>query len=364
LFRVLAFTVKPRESADSRYRIVQYQDIAKQDGVHIEHRSLMDAAYFRWQLKNIHLLLRTFLYPVLLALRFWQVLCQAPKYDAVWICREMAPFGPPVLERLLVRTCKRVILDVDDALHISDKPSSRLIPRLLRDNGKFARMAHSYSAVVCGSRNLADYYSQYSPNVSVVPTAVDPDRYAGITREPSPVVRIGWVGTPLNRYHVEILGPALTKLARQRRFELILVGLNEPLDWRLPAIRYIEWNLQEELKFFSQFDIGVMPLKDTAFARGKCAFKLIQYMAAGLPVVASPVGANCEVVQDGINGFLARTDAEWTSRLRQLIDDAALRERMGSNGRVVVRESYSAQGLWPVYSRIFTGVGKEVACAS
>jgi glycosyltransferase involved in cell wall biosynthesis len=364
MFRVLAFTVKPRESADSRYRILQYAAIAKQDGVLIEHRSLMDATYYLWQTKNIHLLRRTFLYPGLLAVRFWQVLFQAPKYDAVWISREMAPFGPPILERLLVRTCKRVILDVDDALHISEKASSRLIPRLLRDNGKFARMANAYSAVICGSRNLAEFYCRYSSNVSVVPTAVDADRYAGITRVPSTVVRIGWIGTPLNRHNVEILRPALTELARERRFELVLVGLNEPLDWSLPAIRYVEWNLQEELTFFAHFDIGVMPLQDSAFARGKCAFKLIQYLAAGLPVVASPVGANCDVVQDGTNGFLATTDEDWISRLRQLLDDAGLRTRMGANGRGVVRKWYSAQGLWPVYLTILTGVEKEVACAS
>jgi glycosyltransferase involved in cell wall biosynthesis len=364
MFRVLAFTVKPRESADSRYRILQYEAIAKQDGVLIEHRSLMDAKYLRWQTKNTHVLLRTLLYPAMLALRFWQVLFEAPKYDAVWILREMAPFGPPLLEKLLVRTCKRVILDVDDALHISEKLSSRLIPRLLRDNGKFARMAHAYSAVICGSRNLADYYRQYSQNVSIVPTAVDADRYGKIARAPSPLVRIGWIGTPLNRHNVETLRPVLTQLARERRFELVLVGLNEPFDWSLPAIRYVEWKLREELAFFANFDIGVMPLQDSAFARGKCAFKLIQYMAAGLPVVASPVGANCQVVQDGANGFLAGTDEEWISRLRRLIDDAGLRERMGTNGRAMVRKSYSAQGLWPVYSMILTGAGKEVACAS
>ena len=364
MFSVLAFTVKPRASADTRYRILQYEALAKQDDVVIEHRSLINAMYDRWQTKDVHLLLRTLIYPVLLALRFWQVLFQAPKYDAIWICREMAPFGPPILEQLLLRTCKRVILDVDDALHISEKVSSRLIPRLLRDNGKFARMAHAYSAIICGSRNLADYYSQYSANVSVIPTVVDADRYAGITPVPSPVVRIGWIGTPLNRHNVEILRPALTQLARERFFELVLVGLNETLDWSLPAIRYVEWNLQEELTFFAHFDIGVMPLQDSAFARGKCAFKLIQYMAAGLPVVASPVGANCEVVQDGINGYLAETDEDWTSRLRKLIDDAGLRVRMGANGRTVVRQSYSAHGFWPAYATILTGVEKEVACAS
>src|SRR5262249_52339431 len=127
---------------------------------------------------------------------------------------------------------------------------------------------------------------------------------------------------------------------------------------------YVEWNLQEELTFFAHFDIGVMPLRDSAFARGKCGFKLIQYMAAGLPVVASPVGANCEVVQDGSNGFLARTDEDWTLRLRQLIDDRGLRQRMGANGRALVRRSYSAQYCWPVYASVLTGVEREVACAA
>jgi len=324
----------------------------------------MDAAYFQWQVKNTHLLVRILLYPVLLATRFWQVLFQVPKYHAVWISREMAPFGPPILERLLVRTCKRVILDVDDALHISEKASSSLIPRLLRDNGKFARMASSYTAVICGSRNLADFYSLHSAKVSIVPTAVDADRYAGIVRVPSPVVRIGWIGTPLNRHHLDLLRLALTQLARERVFELVVVGLNQPLDWNLPAVRYMEWSLLDELTFFAHFDIGVMPLEDSAFARGKCAFKLIQYMAAGLPVVASPVGANCEAVQDGTNGFLARTQEDWTSRLRQLIDDGGLRERMGANGRAVVRKSYSAQNLWPIYAAILTGAGKDLACAS
>jgi glycosyltransferase involved in cell wall biosynthesis len=364
MFSVLAFTIKPRESADSRYRILQYEDLAKQDGVRIEHRSLMDAKYFRWQTKDVHLLTRALLYPVLLACRFWQVLFQAPKYDAVWICREMAPFGPPVLEQLLVRMCKRVILDVDDALHISDKASSRFVPWLLRDTAKFARMAHAYNAVICGSRNLADFYRQYSGNVSVLPTVVDAHRYATITRVHSPVVRIGWIGTPLNVHHLEMMRPALTQLARERSLELVLVGLNQPLDWPLPAVRYLEWNLQEELTFFGHFDIGVMPLEDTDFARGKCAFKLIQYMAAGLPVVASPVGASAEVVQHGANGFLASTDEDWISMLRLLIDDAELREKLGAKGREMVRESYSAQGLWRVYSTIITGVEESKACAS
>jgi glycosyltransferase involved in cell wall biosynthesis len=361
MIRILAFTIKPCESPDSRYRILQYGPIAGRDGVRIDHFSLLGSAYYRWQLRNVQLALRVLLYPVVLLVRLWQVLFVAPKYHAVWISREMAPFGPPILERLLLSRCKRVILDVDDALHIWDKKTSRLIPRLLRDRTKFGRMAARYTAVVCGNRYLEKYYRHRGANVFVIPTVVDTSRYSTIDPASSEMVRIGWIGTPLNRHHLEALRDAFTRLARERRFELVVVGLNEPLDWDFPCIRHLDWSLREELSYFSQFDIGIMPLEDSPFARGKCAFKLIQYMAAGLPVVASPVGANCEVVTHGRNGFLAASDEDWQSMLKLLIDDPNLRRRMGEDGRELVRRSYSADGAWPRYAEILTGVAREEA---
>jgi glycosyltransferase involved in cell wall biosynthesis len=355
MFRVLAFTVKPRESADTRYRILQYCAVAERDGIRIEHRSLMGSRYFRWQLENVQLFLRLILYPVLLGIRLWQVLFLAPQYDAVWISREMAPLGPPMLERLLVRRNKRVILDMDDALHIADKESSRLIPRLLRDRGKFSRMAASYTSVVCGNTYLADFYRQHSAKVQVIPTVVDVGHYLRVAPIHAKTTRIGWIGTPLNRHHLESLLPALSALALERHFELVVVGLNEPLNWDLPSIRYLKWNLAEEFDFFAHFDIGIMPLLDSSFARGKCAFKLVQYMAAGLPVIASPVGANCEVIRQSWNGYLADTQDDWHTTLRTLIDDLALRRRMGMQGRRLVREYYSVDAGWPRYAAVLTG---------
>ena len=355
MFRILAFTVKPRESADTRHRILLYQTPAEQAGMVIDHCSLMGRAYFRWQIRNAHVALRVLLYPALFLKRLWQVLFLAPRYDSIWISREMAPFGPPVLERLLVRRCKRVILDMDDALHIADKKSASLIPSLLRDRGKFGRMASRYSAVVCGNRLLAEYYSQRSARTHIVPTVVEAERYAGLRRTPSPVVRIGWIGTPLNGHHLEALGRPLAALAREREFELVIVGLNKPLRWDLPRVRYLQWELEQELSYFTGFDIGIMPLLDSPFARGKCAFKLIQCMAAGLPVAASPVGSNVEVVEHGKNGFLAATDDEWRSALRLLLDDPELRRRMGEHGRDLVRRNYSVEATWPRYSAILRG---------
>lgn len=355
MLRILAFTVKPRESADTRHRILQYQALAEQDGMAIEHRSLMGRAYFRWQMRQAHFVLRVLFYPALFLKRLWQVLFLAPGYDSIWISREMAPFGPPVLERLLLRRCKRVILDMDDALHIADSKSASPIPRLLRDRGKFARLASRYAAVVCGNRVLAEFYSRASANVRVIPTVVEAERYAGLTRTPSPTPRIGWVGTPLNRHHLEALYRPLAALASEREFELVIVGLNEPLGWDLPRVRYVAWDLADELSYFTRFDIGIMPLLDSPFARGKCAFKLIQYMAAGLPVVASPVGSNREVVEHGKNGYLADSDDDWRSLLRLLVDDPELGRRLGEYGRELVRRNYSVDVTWPLYSALLRG---------
>ncbi len=361
MLRVLAFTVKPRESADSRYRILQYVAVAERDDICIDHRSFMGSRYFRWQIRNQQLLLRLLLYPALLSIRLWQVLFLAPQYDSVWISREMAPLGPPVLEQLLVWRCKRVILDVDDALHIPDKESASLIPRLLRDRGKFGRMASSYTSVVCGNAYLADFYNRHQAKVQIIPTVVDTKRYEDFAPISGETTRIGWIGTPLNKHHLELLYPVLSALARERRFELVIVGLNEPLNWDLPCIRYLQWNLTKEIDFFANFDIGIMPLRDSPFARGKCAFKLIQYMAAGLPVIASPVGANCDVVEHGRNGYLAASEEDWHSMLRLLIDDPDLRHRMGASGRDLVRCSYSVDQMWPRYSAILAGAPAEDA---
>ncbi len=365
MFRVLAFTVKPKESADTRYRILQYVGIAERDGICIEHRSMMTSKYFEWQIKNVQLVLRLLLYPFILFRRLHQVLFLAPQYDAVWISREMAPFGPPILERLLLRRCKRVIFDVDDALHIVDAASSRAIPRRLRDHDKFARLAPSYTRVVCGNSYLASFYIRHMAKVEIVPTVVDLDRYLNVERSAAETTRIGWIGTPLNKHHLETLREPLIALAQERRFELVIAGLNERLAWNLPGTRYIEWQLDRELEFFAHCDIGIMPLIDSPFARGKCAFKLIQCMAAALPVVASPVGANCEVIEPGRNGYLAGSADEWCTALISLMDDPLLRATMGESGRELVRHSYSVSAVWPRYAQILRcGAVEEVVCAS
>jgi glycosyltransferase involved in cell wall biosynthesis len=177
-------------------------------------------------------------------------------------------------------------------------------------------------------------------------------------------VRIGWIGTPLNKHHLESIRPAVEALVRERDFVFVVIGLNGPINWDVPQRRFVRWRLEFETDLFSSFDIGIMPLLDSPFAQGKCAFKLIQYMAAGLPVVASPTGVNREVVQPGINGYLAETSDEWIHALRQLIDDSDLRRKLGENGRRLVQQNFSLEASWMRYGEILRGsIPEAETCA-
>nr|WP_279355898.1 glycosyltransferase family 4 protein [Fundidesulfovibrio agrisoli] len=353
---MLALTVRPSLGPDTRYRIEQYVEPLAALGIQVDVHHLFSDEYYRLQQapgreagKGLGALGGFFR-------RLADLALHARAYDGVWVCRELFPLGPPLLERLLFALNPRVILDIDDAIYLHDATNTGFIHSRLRDFGKLGRIAGRFSAVVCGNAYLAEYFLDKNPRVFVVPTVVPMSRYGAIPHRESPSVRIGWIGTPGNAAHLEIARPALEALARTRDFATRVVGLTRPLGWSLPGLVQLPWSLERELDYFSDFDIGIMPLEDFAFARGKCAFKIIQYMAAGIPVVASPVGSNLDVVRHGENGFLAASTREWITHLQALLDDAALRARMGQRGRETVRDGFSLESQAVRYADIIKEV--------
>lgn len=349
---VLALTVRPEEAPDTRYRILQYVEPLRAEGIDVLHRSLLSPRTWRAQVDGGDAVRLAAGFAAGYARRLRDILALARSCDVVWIGRELCPLGPPLLERLLFSVNPRVVLDIDDAVFLHDGTCKGILHHRGRDFGKFFRLAPRYSAVVCGNRFLSGHFSAYTTNVFVIPTVVPMSRFGPLAPQPAPRPRIGWIGTPYSGAHLELLAEAMPVLARRHDFELRVVGLGRPLAW--PGVRVVDvaWSLREELDFFRTFDIGVMPLRDSPFSRGKCAFKLIQYMAAGLPVVASPVGANLDVVIDGKNGFFADSAREWTDRLDRLLSDAELRRSMGENARETVRAAFSLEAHVPGYAGI------------
>lgn len=346
----------------SRFRVFFYLDRFRGD------RRFKAKVSVSWPAKSFHErtffkrrpLLRRALLPMGLALmvarRLWDVV-RAPFYDVVFMQRPLLPGQLyPVLEMAICRLNRHVVFDFDDAIfighHAKSPERTSLLYRLLEDRDNVARIVRRSAHVVAGNEFLADFARQHNPNVSVIPTAIDTDHY-----KPSRThsgsgggLVVGWIGTSGNLGYVEQLAPVFRALQRRVPFELMIVcnHVERALDLRDVNYRWLDWDSNRELDDLAAFDVGIMPLPDNVWERGKCGFKLLQYMACGIPAVASPVGANMDIVQPGENGFLAANSEAWERRIEDLLVDSALAERISRNGRKTVLQGYTLDITYPV----------------
>ncbi|HEX7710259.1 MAG TPA: glycosyltransferase family 4 protein [Sphingomonadaceae bacterium] len=270
------------------------------------------------------------------------------EYDVVWLEKEALPWLPWRIERALLDRGVPIVSDYDDAVfHRYDLHRSRLVRHFL--GSKIDRVMGASALVIAGNDYLADRArTAGAPKVEIVPTVVDTNTY-GV----APAVmrarnsKIGWIGTPST--WTEYVGPLLPTLlaaAEAAQTTLYAVGAR-PAAAPCPNLELVDWSEDREVDLIQGMAIGIMPLDDSPWARGKCGYKLIQYMACGLPVVASPTGVNSEIVEHGVNGFLASSEDEWREALAKLLNSAELRRKMGDAGRLKVERQYSLQACAP-----------------
>jgi len=272
-----------------------------------------------------------------------RVAWQAAKFDVVYLYREAALIGPAWLERLIQKRNPRIVYDFDDAIWLSYvSPTNRYLS-YLKIPSKTSVICRLAAAVMVGNDWLAAFARRHNPNVIVVPSTVSMREYRP---RPSSSVGatpvIGWTGSHSSAQYLRLAERALQILARRRRFRFLVVGLDK---YQLEGVE-VEvrpWTPKTEVVDLWSMDIGIMPLFDDPWARGKCSMKAIQYMGVGLPTVVSPVGANCDVVEHGVSGFHAATEEDWIRALDRLLDDHDLRSRMGARGRLRVETQYSAE---------------------
>lgn len=267
----------------------------------------------------------------------------------------------PVLLLLLARVNPRIVFDFDDALYARPSEMSERAFRRRRVLGRLALTLRIARHVVAGSRHLAEYARGRARRVTVIPSGLDLDELPPRLPSPSDRIRIGWVGRHSNLVHLSQLVPALRSLQAGRggafEFHVSADGVDRDpfVATGVPVVNTV-WSASLEYVMIDRFDVGVMPLQDDEWTRGKCGFKLLQYMSREVAVVASPVGANCEIVRDGVNGFLAASTSEWTEKLGALIGDPALRARLGEAGRETVAASYSFRTIIPRLAEVLTEV--------
>lgn len=277
------------------------------------------------------------------------------RFDLVWIEKEALPWMPAGFETRLLRGVPYV-LDFDDAIfHNYDRHRLAMVRRCF--GSRIDRLMAGARLVVAGNRYLRERAVQAgAPWVELLPTVVDIDRYEVKDAKNMPSVappRIVWIGSPSTARYLSLLEKPLAELAQEQQFVLRVIGGGQ-IEMPGVEVEALPWSKERESIMLRESDIGVMPLQDSPWEQGKCAYKLIQYMAAGLPTVASPIGANCEVVVNGTTGFLPETPKAWVEKLRLLLHDAALRERMGKVGRERVEMEYSLQRIAPQLARLLT----------
>ncbi len=256
--------------------------------------------------------------------------------------------------RLFAAFASRRIFDFDDAIYVR-KP--RHLGEPADDSWwrrrKFAATCRSVDVVAAGNEVLAAAAAPYARRIVTLPTALDASIYRATSATQDEPPTIAWVGNPENLVYLEMLRPALARLAARHPALRLRVICSEFPDWPEVRIEQVQWSPAAEIAALAGAHIGVMPLTDDEWARGKCAFKLLQYMAASLPCVASPVGANAEAVIEGRTGYHARDASEWEYALERLIGSAELRARLGAAGRAHLDSRYGLQSYQTRYVALF-----------
>ena len=346
---VLLLTRYGRMGASSRLRTFQYVPWLEAAGMSCTVQALFSDEMLRakYQAGSYRLAAVLSAYAARL-----KMLLERHEFDLVWIEKEALPWLPAWIERLLLRGTAYV-LDYDDAIfHNYDIHRSALVRHLL--GRRIDRLMKSARLVIGGNEYLACRAREAGAAwVETMPTVVDLERYT----VPDPASRVGprivWVGSPSTVRYLEDLRRPLAELASRCAYTLRVIGGN--VDLPGVNVECVPWTEATEVKAIAECDIGLMPLADSPWEKGKCGYKLIQYMACGLPVVASPTGVNSTLVQEGENGYLAASPDEWVSALWRMINDAAIRRTMGAAGRRRVESEHCLQRTAPLLCDMLFG---------
>jgi hypothetical protein len=265
-----------------------------------------------------------------------QILRQADQYDAVLVQRRFLDPGDAAVLR---KHARRVLYDIDDALMYHNRPVG--VVSRWRTSRNFQATARIVDHVVAGNQYLADIFQKLGSQVSIVPTVVDVARYQVKLHASTDSPRLVWIGSRSTIRYLQQFLPALEQAARSVPGLRLLTIANAMVTSRVLTVEHQDWSEQNESAALCRGDIGIAPTPTDPWTLGKCGFKIVQYMASGLPVIASPVGANAELVRAGVTGYLPSSTSEWADAVAKLARDASLRTSMGDEGRSVAEKEYS-----------------------
>ena len=349
----------PTEGPSNRYRVEQYLPFLKERGISYSLRPFISPEFFKILYKRGNRTKKLF-YFLSGAVKRFSDLVNAAKFDLIFVHIEAFPFGPPILEWLFSRLGKPIIYDFEDAVYLKDFKGTNRLMNFLRCPDKFYQILRLSSQTIVCNKYMKEYVYLYNHNVTVIPTSIDTEKFKLANQNcDTKIPVIGWIGSHTTLHYLNPLRKVFASLAKKYDFYLKIIGGGE--NFSIPQVNIIneQWTLEKDVENFQKLDIGIYPLPNDERSKAKTPFKTIQYMSVGIPVVASKVGANTEIVRDGVNGFLVSNEEEWFEKLSILIENSQLRRDLGIAGRKTVEERFSLKVNKPKFIEVLEKVYYE-----
>jgi glycosyltransferase involved in cell wall biosynthesis len=339
-----------------RFRFEQYFDLLRQNKIEWRSESFWDTQSWEILYKQGYLPLKSWGLVKGFSKRLI-VLFRLSSFNFVFIHRECTPIGPPFFEWVIAKILrKKIIYDLDDSIWLPNTSEENKIASFFKWHSKVQSICVWSYKISAGNGYLAAFAKAYNPNVVINPTTIDTENLHNLEKWTAPPkserLVIGWTGTHSTMQYLQPLVPVLQALEKKIPFSFVVISNKKP-DLPLASLIFIPWNKEHEIPDLLRFDIGVMPLIEDAWSKGKCGFKALQYMALGIPTVASPIGVNSKIIDQGRSGLLCTTDEEWLHALEKLLLDASLRKRIGECGRTKVIGQFSVLSNSPSFLRLF-----------
>jgi len=343
--KILVFTKYDNLGASSRLRFLQYIDAFELKNVEFTVAPLFSNNYVKAIYNNKQTIFEVFKG----YLKRFYYLINVHKYDLVWLEKELFPYFPSIFEKILKTLKVQLVVDYDDAIfHTYDEHKIWIVRFLFKR--KIQTVINCSTTTISGSDYLYQFAQKCNANKNCyIPTVIDLNRYHVKSKQNIFSINIGWIGSPSTQKFLLPYIDLFYQLNKKHKVVFSFIGIR---GFKEDYISCIEWHEETEVSEIQKFDIGIMPLTEDSFSKGKCAYKIIQYMALGIPVVASNVGANKTVIKNEVEGFLVETKKDWMDCLERLILNDHLRLEMGKNGYEKVQTQYSLQVQAPVMAKI------------
>ena len=357
--RILFIVPYPAEGPSSRLRVEQFLPYLRKEGIEYKirpfvFRNFYSVLYSKGNyVKKIIFFLWSFFGRLIDMIRFI-------RYDVFFIHRETCPIGPPFFEWFAHKCGKRIIFDFDDAVYLSNKSRANNFIEHFKNPGKIPYIIKISNRVIAGNKYLSEYALKFNKNVEIIPTCVDTDTYLNVNGKIGlDGLTIGWIGSATTVEYLNILKDVFVILQKKYPcLEYKIIGGEFKIEG-LNCITNKSWRLESEILDLRSIDIGVMPMPDNEWTRGKCGFKALLYMSMQIPCVCSPVGVNKDIIEEGVNGFLAASQGEWIDALSDLIENSDLRQKIGRAGRKTVEEKFSVGLHAPEYMKIIMDCARQ-----